>query len=93
MRSEDIEKLREYLAKNHTYTFKEPIKAFFLNKYKVKETKNKVTSIVEKIDKVPCSVKWASLSFSQDVKIYPGIIFFADINGSILSKGEDKIVF
>lgn len=61
MTPEDKEKLRSYLAKNHTYTFKEPIKAFFLNKVKVKEIKNKVTNIVEKVEKVPCLLKWASL--------------------------------
>jgi hypothetical protein len=93
MTAEDKEKLRSYLAKNHTYTFKQPIKAFFLNKYKVKETRNKVASLVEKVEKIPCLLKWASLSFSKDVEIYPGIIFFADIDGTISSKGEDKIAF
>ena len=93
MTTEDKEKLRSHLAKNHTYTFKEPIKAFFLNKYKVKETRNKVTSLVEKVDKIPCLLKWASLSFSKDVEVYPGIIFFADINGVVSSKGEEKIAF
>ena len=93
MTPEDKEKLRSYLAKNHTYTFKEPMKAFFLNKYKVKETKNKVTSIIEKVEKVPCLLKWASLLFSKDVEIYPGIIFFAEIKGEMSAKGEDKIAF
>ena len=93
MTQEDKEKLRSYLAKNHTYTFKEPIKAFFLNKHKVKETKNKVISVVEKVERIPCLLKWASLSFSQDVKVYPGIIFFTEIKGEISAKGEDKISF
>ena len=93
MTSEDKEKLRLYLAKNHTYTFKEPIKAFFLNKVKAKETKGGVTNVVEKVEKVPCLLKWASLSFSQDVETYPGIIFFAEIKGEMSAKGEDKIAF
>jgi len=93
MTPEDKEKLRSYLAKNHTYTFKEPIKAFYLHRHSVKETKNKVTSIVEKIERIPCLLKWASLSFSQDVENYPGIIFFAEIKGEMSAKGEDKIAF
>ena len=58
MTPEDKEKLRSYLAKNHTYTFKEPMKAFFLNKVKAKETKGGFTNVVEKVEKVPCLLKW-----------------------------------